>query len=208
MLVKAQREAEEGHAAPPPPQPSSREEFAHYHRPVGVPYMNSHVSQVDQLSRIRRLNDIELTHSTSLRLNFRDYMDDDIDDHYYSGYAPPPVPHEVHPYPPPGYPEPAPRIIPRGVPPPLGPPRPRYMTRGPPRPRYMTRGPPPIPPPPPPPHHGLPPQWPERPAAPPPPVGYPPSNYFSDENPNGCMVMWIVVDCLCLVFLISIVLLF
>ncbi|KAM7500524.1 hypothetical protein LguiA_024938 [Lonicera macranthoides] len=67
-------------------------------------------------------------------MNIGDYMDD-VDDHYYSGYGPPPVPHEVHPYPPPGYPklghgEAAPRAVPRGLPPPprLGQPRPRHMT--------------------------------------------------------------------------------
>lgn len=183
LLVKSQKEAEE-HAAPPQPPP--HEEFPHYHRPVR-PYMNGYVSLVDQLSRILRLNDIELTHSSSLRMNFMD----DVDDHYYSGYGPTPVPHEEHPYPPPGYPEPghgepAPRAVPRGLPPPpLGPLQPRYMTRGPPRPRPR---PPPLPLPLPTPYHGLPPHWPERQAAPPP-VGYPPPNYFIDENPNGCIVM-------------------
>ncbi|KAA8519406.1 hypothetical protein F0562_013662 [Nyssa sinensis] len=139
--------------------------------PPSSMYMDGYVAQLDQLSRIRRMKNVDLIQSRCIRLNFRDTYEDN----YYM-YGPHGLP-------------PASSSIPPGSPPP--PPPPRYMQRRPPPPpRYMMQG-PPAPPPGPPPPPSPPPEFHYYQSEPPlgPPPGYPPCGFFSDENPNGCTVM-------------------
>ncbi|CAK9142857.1 unnamed protein product [Ilex paraguariensis] len=162
MVIVKHGKRPEMQATPPGPD--------HGHPRGFGPCMDGYINGLDRLSRIRRLDNIELSHHTNLRFNFRDYMGD-YDD-YYCMHRPPT----------------GPRGMPSGPPPPPPPP-PRQIAPGPPPPHSCgcpgCREPPP--PPPGPPREAC--YYPPEPPYGPPPGGYPPCGFFNDQNPNGCSVM-------------------
>ncbi|KAA8519411.1 hypothetical protein F0562_013667 [Nyssa sinensis] len=169
IVPKAKKKAEMQIATPQGEEPSP---------------LDGYIGQLDQLSRIRRMKNVDLIQSRCVRLNFRDHYDDNY--YMYGPHGPPPSSSSI----PPGSSRPPPPQPPRYMQRiPLGslrspPPPPRYMMQGP---HSPPPGPPPPPPSPPPSYHYYLSEPPHRP--PPPRHGYPPCDIFSDENPNGCTVM-------------------
>ncbi|KAA8514860.1 hypothetical protein F0562_018039 [Nyssa sinensis] len=87
--------------------------------------MSGHIAQLEQLSQIRRLQNVDLIQSRSMRLNFRDNYED-----YYMHGPPHGYPENGHG--PQGWPQPPPRPPPtrymRQGPPPPGPPQPQLAS--------------------------------------------------------------------------------
>ncbi|GFZ01597.1 hypothetical protein Acr_15g0002060 [Actinidia rufa] len=144
-----------------PPNQGCVQPRYHHNDPynMGVP-----MAYIDQVSQVRRVKNVELSHSRTFRMNFRD---DPYECFHHHGH---------------------------GLPPPPSPPC-RYKPQAPP-PRSCMHGPSPRPPPGPPPASRSPPEPSQCSAelsyGPSPPGYYSPpyyGGYFSDENPNGCILM-------------------
>ncbi|PIN26186.1 hypothetical protein CDL12_01065 [Handroanthus impetiginosus] len=163
----------------PPPPPAPPQKPPPPHIPVR-PYME----ELDRVSRLQRLRSVEYTNARTWRMNFGEYPNDYYDHYgnYEYNYNRHPV--GVHNY---DHHGPLPRL---GLPPPdyhhaLPGPPPRLALPQPDS-HHVLPGPSPrLALPPPDYHHG--------PPGPPPALYYYPPPYhggfFSDENPNGCMIM-------------------
>lgn len=157
-----------GGGPPPPPRPHGRAP------PPQYPPLGPYVEELDRISRMQRLRSIEYTNARTWRVNFGDQNPNDnyYDNYNYGNYEYSNHPIRVH----------------------------SYDHHGPHDNHQMLTGPPRLALPQPEYHHqallgprlALPP--PDYNQGPPPPGGYyypPPHHggYFSDENPNGCMIM-------------------
>ncbi|KAK4440490.1 hypothetical protein Salat_0383900 [Sesamum alatum] len=183
-------------AGAPPPQPPPPGKAPPQAQNQLAPYMED----LNYASRMQRMRSMEYTNARTWRMHFGDYPNDHYDHYGNYEYSHHPVgapglhSYDYHlqglpprpPLPPPNrhqsnLPGPPPPEHHRGPPPRIGLPPPKYH-RGPPLPPppEYHRG-PPLPPPP------------EYHRGPPPATYYYPPPYhgglFSDENPNGCMIM-------------------